>query len=153
MAQIGRLDNAYSSIRAVLEKARSKVYSTINSTLVHAYWQVGRIIVEEEQRGKERAEYGKYLIYGLSKKLTLDYGKGFDERNLWYMRSFFLVFPKMNALRSELSWTHYRLLLRVENKFARSFYEIECANDRWSSRELERQINSLLYERIALSKD
>ncbi|HGJ64422.1 TPA: DUF1016 domain-containing protein [bacterium] len=111
------------------------------------------MIVEEEQNGKERADYGKYLIKELSRKLSSDFGKGFDERNLWYMKSFYLAFPNVNALRSELTWTHYRILLRVENLDARNFYLIESINSNWSTRELERQINSLLYERVALSSD
>ena len=107
---------------------------------------------KQEQKGKERAEYGKGLLKELSKKLIRDYGRGFDESNLRNMRMFYLTFPKCDALRHELSWTHYRLLLRVEKEKARSFYLIETINNRWSTRELERQINSLLYERIALSK-
>ena len=114
---------------------------------------MGRIIVEEEQKGKERAEYGKALIKELSIKLTKDYGKGFNESNLKYIRQFYLTLPNSHALRDELSWTHYRLLLKVEKEKARSFYLIETINNKWSTRELERQINSLLYERIELSQD
>jgi len=118
-----------------------------------SYWEIGRIIVNEEQKGKSRAAYGKKIISSLAQKLSAEFGKGFDERNLWFIRSFYLAYPKMNALRSELSWTHYRLLLRVEKPGARAFYEIEAVNARWSTRELERQINSLLFERLALSRD
>ena len=148
-----KINTAYQNIKDILEEARNSAYRSVNFAMVQAYWQIGRIIVEEEQKGKERAEYGKSLIRELSIKLTKDYGTGFNERNLWYMRNFYSIFPKVNALRSELSWTHYRLLLRVEKEEARSFYLIETINNKWSTRELERQINSLLYERIALSKD
>jgi len=147
------LEITYQSIKEILEKARNSAYRSVNFAMVQAYWQIGRIIVEEEQKGKERAEYGKGLLKELSKKLIRDYGRGFDESNLRNMRMFYLTFPKCDALRHELSWTHYRLLLRVEKEKARSFYLIETINNRWSTRELERQINSLFYERIALSKD
>src|SRR5659263_256095 len=119
------VDSTYKSIREILEKARSVVYRSINFVMVQAYWHIGKVIVEEEQNGKEKAEYGKALIKELSEKLTKEYGRGFNERNLWHIRSFYLTFPKVNALRSELSWTHYRLLLRVENDDARHFYIIE----------------------------
>ena len=106
------LNATYQNIRAILEKARSTAYRAVNFAMVQAYWAVGRIIVEEEQKGAERAEYGKALIKELSVRLTRDYGKGFIERNLWYMSDFYRTFPKVNALRSELTWTHYRLLLK-----------------------------------------
>lgn len=121
--------------------------------MVSAYWNVGRIIVKEEQKGKSRAEYGKKLIQEFSNRFTNDIGKGLSPRNLWFIRDFYLTYPKVNALRSELSWTHYRLLLKVEKPEARAFYENETINARWGTRELERQINSLLFERLALSKD
>ena len=150
---IPSVDSTYQSIREILEKARSAVYRSINFAMVQAYWHIGKVIVEEEQNGKEKAGYGEALIKELSEKLTKEYGKGLNERNLWHFRSFYLTFPKVNALRSELSWTHYRLLLRVENDAAKHFYMIESIDNNWSTRELERQINSLLYERIALSKN
>lgn len=150
---IPSVNSTYQSIREILEKARSLVYRSINFTMVQAYWHIGEVIVEEEQNGKEKAGYGKALIKELSEKLTKEYGRGLNERNLWHIRSFYLTFPKVNALRSELSWTHYRLLLRVENDDARNFYMIESIDNNWSTRELERQINSLLYERISLSKN
>ncbi len=144
---------AYENIRQILEKARATAYRAVNFAMVTAYWEIGRVIVEEEQKGKERAKYGEHLIKQLSQKLTTEYGEGFTERNLWHMKNFYLMFPKVNALRSELSWTHYRLLLRVENENSRNFYLLETVNSRWSTRELERQIGALLYERLALSKD
>lgn len=147
------INSAYNNIREILEKARFNVVRAVNSAMVYAYWEIGRVIVEEEQKGEERAEYGAELINNISIRLTQEYGKGFNERNLWYMKQFFLAFPNMNALRAELSWTHYRLILKVEKDNAQQFYLNETINSKWSTRELERQINSLLYERITLSKD
>ena len=125
----------------------------INAAMVAAYWEIGRVIIEEEQKGQQRAEYGKGLLVELSRRLTADFGKGFDRTNLQQMRIFFLAYPICDALRHELSWTHYRILLRVEKPEARSFYEKEAVAARWSTRELERQKNSLLFERLALSRD
>lgn len=150
---IAKQNTIYDRIRSIISSARSKALYAVNTEMVQAYWLIGKEIVEEEQKGKRRAVYGEQLIEMLAKKLTLEFGSGFLARNLWYMRNFYLSFQKLNALRSELTWTHYRLLMRVEDKHARSFYEIECTKDRWSARELERQINSLLFERLALSKD
>ncbi|MFH1825353.1 MAG: PDDEXK nuclease domain-containing protein [Candidatus Firestonebacteria bacterium] len=143
----------YSDVRKILVEARNNVYRTVNSTMVIAYWNIGRLIVEEEQKGEKRAEYGAYLIDDLSKRLTAEFGKGFDERNLYFMKQFYVMFPKVNALRSELSWTHYRLLLRVDNDRNRAFYLNECADANWSTRQLERQINSFYYERLLTSKN
>lgn len=147
------LNSAYNSIKQVLETARNNTYRAINFEMVLAYWSIGKIIVEQEQKGKNRADYGKYLINELSKRLTQDYGKGFNKSNLWYIRAFFLNFKKLHALRGELTWTRYRLLLGIENHQARNFYIIESINNRWSTRELERQINSLLYERFSSPKN
>ncbi len=146
-------DVAYTRIRDILTEARNRAYQAINSAMVLAYWEIGRVIVEEEQHGSAKAEFGKRIIDDLSQRLTRDFGKGFDRSNLFHMRSFFLAYPKIDALRRQLSWTHYRLLLRVERPEARRFYENEAVNARWSTRELERQINSLLFERLALSRD
>jgi len=146
-------DSIYKDIRAVLDKARSESLRAVNFAMVQAYWHIGRIIVEEEQHGQKRADYGKALVKEISQKLTHDYGKGFTPANVWYMRQFYLSLPILHALRGELTWTHYRLLLKVEKPDAREFYMNETVNSNWSTRELERQINSLLYERIGLSKD
>ncbi len=147
-----RKSGCYLKIRSILEEARQNVYRHVNVVMVKAYWNIGRLIVDEEQRGKKRANYGDYLLKNLSVRLTRDFGKGFNERNLFYMRQFYLFFPKLNALRSELSWTHYRLLLRVENEEAREFYVNECVKSNWSTRQLERQIQSFYYERLLASK-
>ncbi len=146
-------EKAYNRVRNILVEARSRAFQAINAAMVLAYWEVGRTIVEEEQQGQARADYGTHLLRVLSERLTADFGKGFDRTNLQQMRNFFLAYPKCDALRHELSWTHYRLLLRVDNPDARAFYEAEAVNARWSTRELERQINSLLFERLALSRD
>ena len=143
----------YEQIREVLIQARSRAWKAINAEMVACYWQIGRLIIEDEQRGQKRAVYGKGLVKELSIKLSAEFGRGFDKSNLWNMRAFFLCFPKIDALRRELSWTHYRLLLRVEKPEARAFYEAEAVNAHWSTRELERQMNSLLFERLALSRD
>ncbi|MBI3755037.1 MAG: DUF1016 domain-containing protein [Deltaproteobacteria bacterium] len=147
------IDKTYKSIKTILEKARSKAFTAVNTAIVRAYWSIGRIIVEEEQKGRAKAGYGEYLLKSLAERLSKDFGKGFDYSNLKNMRQFYLIFPIGDALRSELSWTHYRLLMRVEKEAARDFYLEECINSNWSTRELERQICSLLFERLALSKD
>jgi predicted nuclease of restriction endonuclease-like (RecB) superfamily len=121
--------------------------------MVTAYWNVGRLIVEDEQQGNTRAEYGKAILADLSKRLTDEFGKGFDERELRRIRQFYLVFPKWDALRPELTWTHYRLLIRVQNEQARLWYMNEAAEQTWSSRQLDRQISVLYYERLLNSTD
>jgi predicted nuclease of restriction endonuclease-like (RecB) superfamily len=146
-------DAAYARIRGILSESRNRAYHAINSVMVLAYWEIGRTIVEVEQQGQERADYGRRLLSELSQRLRSDFGKGFDPSNLSMMRAFYLAYPIFDAVRQELSWTHYRILLRVENPAARSFYEKEAAESRWSIRELERQIGSLLFERLALSRD
>ncbi len=144
-------DNFYEKVKEILEGARNKVYRTANMEMLQAYWNVGREIVEEEQKGKDRAEYGNYLIKNLSAKLTKAFGNGFTKSNLHYMRQFYQKFEKVHALRGELSWTHYRLLLKVEKRDAREFYIKEAIAGNWSTRQLERQISSLYYERILMS--
>jgi len=143
----------YERIRTILSEARSQTYRAINAAMIAAYWEIGRVIVEEEQKGQQRAEYGKALLVELSSRLKSDFGTGFDPSYLAKMRAFHLLFPILDALRPKLTWTHYRILLRVEKPDARSFYENEAVAARWSTRKLERQINSLLFERLALSRD
>ncbi len=147
------LQYSYERIRTILSDARLQAYRAINTAMVAAYWEIGRVIVEQEQRGQQRAEYGQAILEELSSRLKSEFGKGFDPSNLAKMRAFYLLYPILDALRPELSWTHYRLLLRVEKPEARAFYESEAVNARWSTRELERQIHSLLFERLALSRD
>ncbi|MBF0559203.1 MAG: DUF1016 family protein [Nitrospirae bacterium] len=146
------VDTAYQSVKLILEDARRKAYSAVNFAMVQAYWDIGKIIVEEEQRGRAKAGYGEYLLQDISERLTKDFGKGFDYSNVKNIRQFYLTFPISDALRSQLSWTHYRLLMRVENESARDFYVGECIAENWSTRQLERQINSLYYERLLSSR-
>lgn len=146
-----QFDTLYNTINQIIEEARNTVYRTANFTMVQAYWNIGKTIVEEEQNGQERAEYGTELITQLSKKLTKKHGKSFSERNLWYIKQFYQKWSNLNALRSELSWTHYRLLLKVENEQARQFYLQEAIDCNWSTRSLERQINNLYYDRMLMS--
>ncbi len=141
------------AVGQLLEEARKKVYHEVNSILVDTYWEIGRRIVEFEQQGKEKAEYGSKLLAQLSIDLTGSYGKGFSQDNLERMRKFYLYFPNSATLSRKLSWSHYLLLLRINEPLARHFYETEVENERWGTRELNRQINSQLFERVALSKD
>ena len=144
--------NVYDSIKEILTSAREKAYKAVNFAMVEAYWNIGKLIVES-QDGNERAEYGDYLLKNLSKELTKEFGKGFTVTNLRYMRQFYIVFQKHHALRDELSWTHYRLLMKLENEEVRNFYIEECIEGNWSTRQLERQINSFYYQRILASQN
>ncbi|WP_317170351.1 PDDEXK nuclease domain-containing protein [Frigoriflavimonas asaccharolytica] len=141
-------DLLFQSAKQIISLAREKVFRVANSTLLLTYWQIGQLIVEDEQKGKERAEYGKYTLKNLSKKLSLEFGKGFDESNLRNMRSFYLAFPICDALRHELSWTHYRMLLKIDLPKKVNYYIEESVQNNWSSRDLKRQINSLAFERV-----
>ena len=133
--------------------SRNQAYSAVNFAMVQAYWQIGRIIVEHEQNGNVRAYYGKAVLQELSSRLTKDFGKGFSVRTLQQMKKFYVTFPNTNALRSQLTWTHYRLLLSVENEQARQWYMDEAIASAWSSRQLERQISTLYYERLLASRE
>lgn len=143
----------YQNIRSIILNAKAKVKTVVNRTIVETYWQIGKYIVEEEQQGKERADYGKALIENLAGKLTEEFGSGYDRSNLLRMKNFYLLFPIRDAVRHELTWTHYRLLLRVENEKARAFYINETIENDWSTRALNRQINSLYYERLLSSNE
>ena len=134
----------YNEIKNILNMARNKVYKMANFAMVEAYWNIGKSIIEE-QGGNEKAEYGTGLLKELSKQMTQDFGKGFTVTNLKYMRQFYLMFPNGHALRDELSWTHYRLLIKVENDNAREFYMQEAVKSQWSTRQLERQIWGLCH--------
>lgn len=146
-------DDFYYSVAEVLRRARAQAYRAVNFAMVEAYWNVGRMIVEEEQQGEERAEYGVFLIGELSRRLMKEFGRGFSEPSLWNMRQFYQYFPILSALRRELTWTHYKSLIRVENQKARNWYMKEAAEQKWSTRALQRQINSFYYERMLLSSD
>ena len=142
------MDKLLHEIRTLLTQGRKQVAQAVNSAMVLTYWQIGRLIVEDEQQGQTRATYGKGTLKSLSVPLTEEFGKGFDERNLRNMRTFYQTFPIWNAVRTELSWTHYRVLCRVENEQARLWYIDEAIAQAWSARALERQIGSLYYERL-----
>ena len=190
-------NNLYKEIKSILDEARQSAYRAVNFIMVIAYWEIGRLIVEDEQKGNKRAGYGEALLTDLSEKLTGNFGKGFSVAGLRNYRQFYIAFPhstirsavrselplqndfskssalrnessikvtkqkrhavrdelnKSSDLRKELTWTHYRLLMRVENEAARNYYIEETIAENWSTRALERQINSLYYERIISSK-
>jgi predicted nuclease of restriction endonuclease-like (RecB) superfamily len=147
------INNLFDTINNIIEEARNSVYRSANFTMVKAYWNIGKVIVEEEQKGRERAEYGKEIIISLAQKLSKEHGKGFTETNLKYMRQFYQFFEKSHSLRDELSWTHYRLLLKVKNEKERLFYMQESVECNWSTRTLERQIGNLYYQRMLMSKN
>ena len=136
------------NIKQLIQQARHNTYKAINFIMVETYWNIGKKIVEEEQLGKQRADYGKYLIRHLSQQLTTDFGSGFDVSNLWNFRQFYLNFPILDTVCRELSWSHYRLIMRVSNSKAREWYMNEAAQEAWSVRVLKRQIDTLSYDRM-----
>lgn len=157
----------YSQIVELLQSARNKVVRTVNQTMVLTYFEIGKMLVEEEQEGKERADYGKQILKELSKVLTKEFGKGFSVDNLENMRRFYLVYGKSETLSRisenaisetssrnfNLSWSHYLKLMRIDDENERKFYEIEAFKNNWSVRELQRQFDSALYARLVLSRD
>ncbi len=147
------MDVLLRQLRDLIISARQKVVFTVDTLQVQTYWEVGRHIIEFEQNGAHRANYGTKLLDRLAEKLTQEFGKGFDISNLRNMRLFFKAFPIRDALRHELSWTHYRTLLHLDDVQARQWYMTEAAAQNWSSRALERQIGTLYYERLLASKD
>jgi len=145
-------------ISELIKNARTQVLRNVNYTMVITYFEIGRMIVEEEQGGKHQADYGKRIIKDLSKHLTKEFGKGFSKRNLEYMRQFYTIYSKNTIAQTvfaqfKLSWSHYLKLMGIDDEQERKFYEIESGQNNWSLRELERQYNSGLYLRLALSKD
>lgn len=147
------LDHLLGQLRSLIQQGRQEILNTVDRVQVRTYWEIGHHIVEFEQGGAARAEYGEKLLLHLSNRLTNEFGKGFDARNLRNMRAFYQAFPIWHALRTELSWTHYRTLLRVDHEPARLWYMNEAATQNWSTRALERQIGTLYYERLLASKD
>jgi len=145
--------NLLDNIGQAIETARLNAVKAVNNELVKANWEIGRHIVEYEQQGQERAEYGSELLTRLSKDLRQQYGKGFGRRNVLDMRRFYLAYPKWQTLSAKLSWSHFIVLLGVSDDTARKFYEKQAIHENWSKRELERQVDSSLFERLALSKD
>ncbi len=140
-------------IKEIITQARENAIRAVDHQRVLMYWNIGKSILEEEQQGKERAEYGAYLINSLSLELVPEFGTSFSVRQLQLSRQFYRIFPIANALRSQLNWTQYRYLIRIEDESKREYYIAEAAKNNWTARQLERQINSQLYERLLLSND
>ena len=149
-------NNYINEIKRILKNARQKAYTAVNSAMVEAYWEIGRRIVEEEQNGKETAEYGKEILQNLSKELTEEFGKGYSYRTLREIRQFYLMFSdfeKWRTVSAKLTWSHFQKVLRVSNEKARIFYLTEAAENMWSVRTLDRNISTLYYDRIVASID
>lgn len=149
-------NNYINEIKKILKNARQKAYTAVNSAMVEAYWKIGRRIVEEEQNGKERAEYGKEILQNLSKELTEEFGKGYSYRTLREIRQFYLMFSdfeKWRTVSAKLTWSHFQKVLRVSDEKARIFYLTEAAENMWSVRTLDRNISTLYYNRIVASID
>jgi len=140
-------------IKKLLLVSRQQLQQTINSTMVQTYWQIGKMIVEDEQDGNSRAKYGTKQLQTIANELTQEFGKGFDTRNLRNMRQFYSLFPIWHSVSSKLSWTHYRRLIRIENTEARKWYTTQSIENNWSARALDRQVSKLYYERLLSSKE
>ncbi len=147
------IESLYQDARLIIEQTRSNAVRSVDFCRVQMYWQLGRRVFEEEQQGKERADYGKYLTKELSKRLVPDYGSGFSVRQLEFCRQFYRTYPIANTLRSQLNWSQYRRLIQIDDPDKREYYELESVNNAWTARETERQINSMLYERLLMSND
>lgn len=150
---IDDIQGLYNEVREIIAYARQNAVRSVDFCRVQMYWNIGRRILETEQNGKERAEYGSYLLKNLAKKLEPEYGSGFSVRQLERSRQFYKMYPIASALRAQFNWTQYKLLLAIPDDYKREYYELEAVNNAWTSRELERQINSQLYERLLLSND
>ncbi len=147
------IENLHQRIATTIAQAQKTSFVAVNTAMIRLYWEIGRMIVEQEQAGESRANYGEFLIAALAKRLKIEFGKGYSAANLRNFRQFYMQYPIHYALRSELTWTHYRLLMRVENLNARAFYEDEAVRGMWTTRALERQMNTLYYERLLASND
>lgn len=146
-------EDIIAQIQTIIASAKDRAIRSVDTERVLMYWQIGKIILEEEQQGNERAGYGEFLIKSLSENLQPLFGTGFSVRQLEMFRQFYRTFPIANALRSQFSWTHYRVLVRIDNQDKRTFYIAEAEKNNWTARQLERQINSQLFERLLLSND
>ena len=140
-------------IKQIINDARAHAIRSVDFCRVQMYWAIGQRIVEKEQQGKERADYGTYLIKRLAQEIEPEYGSGFGERQLKFCRQFYKTYPNGNALRSQLNWSQYRMLIQISDPDKREYYELEAVNEGWTGRQLERQINSMLYERLLFSND
>lgn len=145
--------NLLNDARKIIDNARINAIRSVDFSRVQMYWQLGRRIVEEEQGGEQKAKYGIYLLRKLAEELVKEYGSGFGVRQLEQSRQFYLTYPIANTLRSQLNWSQYRRLIQIEDRDKREYYELEAVNNGWTARETERQINSMLYERLLLSND
>lgn len=145
--------NIILQIQSIFANAKEKAIRSVDTERVLMYWQIGKVIFEEEQAGKERADYGKFLIKSISNEFQSQFGSGFTVRQLELNRQFYRTFSNTNALRSQLSWTHYRTLIRIDNQDKREFYIAETTKNNWTARQMERQINSQLFERLLMSND
>lgn len=145
--------NIIHQIQSIIANAKDKAVRSVDTERVLMYWQIGKVIFEEEQAGKERADYGRYLIKSISEVFQPQFGSGFSIRQLERYRQFFRMFSNASALRTHLSWTHYKLMLSIDNQYKREFYLAETTKNNWTARQLERQINSQLFERLLLSND
>jgi predicted nuclease of restriction endonuclease-like (RecB) superfamily len=139
--------------KQIIEAARKNAVRSVDFCRVQMYWNLGKRIFEEEQHGKKRADYGAYIVKSLAEKLETEYGSGFSERQIKFCRQFYRTYPIGNAVRSQLNWSQYRMLIQISDPDKREYYELEAVNNAWTGRELERQINSQLYERLLLSND
>lgn len=144
------VNNIFNNIKDLVINSRNKVYHTVNTEMLNLYWNIGKVIMEIQQ-GEERASYGDTVLDKLSKKLTNEFGKGFSSRNLRTMRKFYLMYPIWKTVSAKLSWSHYLELIKIDDELKRNFYLNECINSKWSVRELQRQRDSLLYERLTIS--
>ena len=148
-----KTDNLLDDARKIIESARTNAVRSVDFSRVQMYWNLGRRIFEDEQEGKDRADYGTYLIKNLATTLEAEYGSGFSERQLKFCRQFYKIYPIGNALRTQLNWSQYRALIQISDPAKREYYELESVNNGWTGRETERQINSQLYERLLISND
>lgn len=146
------INDLYIDIKKLICQSKNRIYKTVNIEMINLYWTIGKMIVEK-QKGKERAKYGDYFIENISQKLTDEFGKGFSARNIKRMRKLYLCYPKRTTLLSQLTWSHYLQLIKINEEDKRNFYMHECINSSWNVRELERQITTLLYERLLMSKN
>lgn len=146
----GNLTEFVDEIRGIIDQARNHAARSVDQARVVMYWNIGKRIFEKEQQGKERADYGSYLIKNLAMTIEPEYGSGFGERQLKFCR-FYKAYPKRNALRSQLNWSQYRMLIQIPDLDKREYYELEAVNEGWTGRQLERQINSMLYEQLLMS--
>ncbi len=154
MSEIWKKENTFlNNIREIIDAARQNAVRSVDFCRVQMYWHMGKRIFEEEQQGKDRADYGTYLIKNLAKQLEPEYGSGFSVRQLERSRQFYRLYPIATALRTQLNWSQYKMLISIDDQDKREYYELEAVNNAWTGRELERQINSHLYERLLLSND